>query len=98
MTHKPKLTRLTRAQKVALLWNYARRVHKACVEVDQLFTRNCLLFELQGMNAEEMDEVLRAVQPLYAIRDELEMLDLDPEEREAAEEYVRDFMRLSREW
>ena len=45
-----------------------------------------------------MDEVLRAVQPLYAIRDELEMLDLDPEEREAAEEYVRDFMRLSREW
>ena len=64
------------------------------MKVDQLVTRNCLLFELQGMHAEEMDEVLGAVQPLYAIRDELEVLDLDPEEREAAEQYVRDFMRL----
>ena len=94
---KPKL-KPTRAQKVAWMWEHAHHVQKMCVKVHRLFTRNCLLFELDGMTEEESLAVIEAtVDPLGMIEEALEMFDLDPEERKKAEQFLRESLRLIRE-
>ena len=50
------------------------------------------------MTSEEMTAVIEAtVMPLGMIEEALEMLDLDPEERQKAEEFLSDALRLIRE-
>ena len=86
----------THAQTAALMWDHAQLVHEVCERVDRLFARNCLLFELGGLSDLELDAVTEKLEPLFHVGDDLEMLDLEPAERERAERYIRETLEFIR--
>lgn len=93
---KPAVWKPTRRYKIGMMWDHAQSVHEVCEQVDRLFTRNILLFELGALSDAELDEAVEVVEPFFQIGENLERMDLDPEERAAAEKCTREMLERIR--